>query len=104
MAASRDRAASAHAHFGAASVQGILAHFQRQAGHAEQNICRAAGIRTGHEDDLFGPWNYLAGGDYSPFDGQKPGRIDPRRYFFSAGNEPFDVFATEENLADDCSD
>src|SRR5215471_4393681 len=104
MAASRNGEASADAHLRFAGVQGILANVEEQARNAGQDFRRATGIRTGNQDDLFGPGDYSADGDHSPADGKDAGPTDSREYFCPAENEPHDVPAGKKPVAEDCTD
>ena len=66
----RHRSQPDDSHLRTATVQGVLAHLHGKSGHAEQNFCRAAGVRAGHQSCLLRPGNYLNGGDHSAVDRQ----------------------------------
>src|SRR5882762_8298731 len=104
VAAQSDGAASADAHFGIAAVQGVLANIEKQAGHADEDFCGAAGLRAGDKGSVFGPGNYFDGGDYRAIDRENARRFSEKLHFLAAGNAGYDVSAGEKTMAADCAD
>src|SRR6267143_6255625 len=104
VAAQSDGAASADAHCGIAAVQGVLANIEKQAGHADEDFCGAAGLRAGDKGSVFGPGNYFDGGDYRAIDRENARRFSEKLYFFPTGNAEHDVPSAEKIVAADCAD
>src|SRR6185369_17112093 len=98
------RSPPADAHFRIATVQGILAHVHRQAGHAHAHLRRAARLRTRHERGLLGPRHHPDGTDYRAPHRSLPRRFSEVLYFFAPGHEGYNLSACAEALALDRAD